>query len=345
MPSAMTPSSWCDVVGRFCAPALFIAGVGKCGTNALSEHLAQHPRVARHHRELPWDPRDTSPQALVAHRRVMPDSARPVWVAKHPKYAMMRPTDIPALARRLRTAYPHARLALTLCDPVRLPWRRFLFLLTTALTRHGVGAGRSETMKALTTELRSLNSSLTELFAVAFNVRDRCRRDAARSEALLSELAARGFGTLYDNAWLRPGPVGEAKCRQEWELVTSYAEQVKQWVRAIGPMNESVAVVYMERWARDGPAYVRTLLRMLRLPADDYPWRHVDFGQLVYANVAAKHVAEDAWSPRASWLPSEASKTKVQQCEALTRVTAMTPPWCAPAALSASPTARPFSLE
>ena len=29
-----------DAVGEYCAPSLFVAGVGKCGTNSLSEHLA-----------------------------------------------------------------------------------------------------------------------------------------------------------------------------------------------------------------------------------------------------------------------------------------------------------------
>jgi hypothetical protein len=132
-----------DRVGHYAAPSLFVAGVGKCGTNALSEHLALHPQVAKVHRELAWDPRETPPADLVAGRHILPSDTRSVWVAKHPKYALA--TDVAGLARRLRSAYPSARLGLALCDPLTLPWRRFLFLLSSALTLHGRGTRGDQT--------------------------------------------------------------------------------------------------------------------------------------------------------------------------------------------------------
>ena len=352
-----------EVNGKaFCAPSLFIAGVGKCGTNALSEHLGLHPHVARQNRELSWDPRETPSAMLAANRHILAvDSVRPIWIAKHPKYALA--SDVPALARRLKLAYPHAKLAVALCDPLALPWRRFLFLLSSAVGRHGDSrsAGAPETLRALASTLARLNSSVAELFAVAFNPLDSvraCRRDSPRSRALLESISAAGFSALYDNPWLRPGASGEAKCAHEWRLASSYVDLIGAWTGSLGRMNESVGVVYMEGWERDGLEYVRTLLRLLSLDAAIYPWREASnaLARPVYQNVASKRLllgphehdtdrgardgerAEDgrqhaAASPAAVWLPvgrsaREAVSTCMRQCARLTRTTGMRPPWC-----------------
>ena len=335
----------CDLVGSFCAPSLFIAGIGKCGTNALSEHLALHPSVAKISRELEWDPKETPPAALVTHRRVKPTDSRHVWIAKHPKYAT---ADVPALAQRLRAAYPSAKLAIALCDPLALPWRRFLFLLSTAVNRHGTGAGKPETINSLASELRALNSSVRDLFARAFNPfasPTACDRSKPRTTQLLEALSARGFSTLYGNAWLRPGSAGEAKCRQEWRLVSRYSELVQEWVTSLGKVNESVAVVYMEGWRRHGAAYMRVLLRMLRLDTNAFPWQTAAdaFSKPVYENTARKHAllsrrlaavsSSQIFRPLPEWLPADMeaaarARACIQQCDRLLRITGMRPPWC-----------------
>ena len=323
----------CDRVGDYCAPSLYIAGVGKCGTNALSEHLALHPRVARLNREVPWDPRDTPPHKLVAVRHVKPADGR-TWVAKHPKYALV--TDVTAVARRLRSAYPSARLALTLCDPLTLPWRRFRFLLTTAVTRNGKGAGQVDTLRALAAELRALNSSVSELFLRVFNPLNKggpCSRAAPRTRHLLDALSREGFGALYGNSWLAPGAIGERKCLQEWRLVSTFTEQVEAWSRALGAVNESVAIVYMERWADGGADSLRTLLRMLRLEESEYPWSKAAdaFHRPVYQSGAEVkkllHSEEGTEEGPPPWVPLE-WRPCVQQCARLRRVTGALPPWC-----------------
>ena len=342
-----------------CAPSLFIAGLGKCGTNALAEHLAKHPRVRGMSREVAWDPRETPPKALVRHRPVRPNETRNVWVAKHPKYAIDK--DVPALASRLRAAYPSAKVALTLCDPVRLPWRRFLYLLTSSLTRHGAGAGDAATYRAFVGELRALNASVSSLFADTFSLE--CRPHAPGTRSLLEALGARGFAVLYGNGWLTPGSKGEAHCRQERRLVTSYAQMASSWLSALGSsgpasssgggrsgggssgggsgngggINSSVALVYMEGWAAHGDEYMRMLLRMLGLDETVYPWAAVSFGQPVFANKVlsprggASSTGREEPSPR--WLPAEAEAC-VRQCEPLTRISGMRPPWCVPPASS-----------
>ena len=266
-----------------CAPSLFVAGVGKCGTNALAEHLAHHPSVRSMSRELAWDPKDTPPTALVRAKMVFPNESK-VWIAKHPKYATY---DVSSLASRLRSAYPKARVALALCNPALLPWRRFLFLLTSALTRHGTSTGQGNIFRQLSDELHALNSSLSHLYAATFNPSAHCLQ-TDQTRRLLETLAIRGFGVKYGNGWLRPGPLGEAHCHQEWRLATSYAEQVGAWVAALGAINKSVSVVYMEGWAEHGAEYMRSLLRILDLPEVVYPWSAVNFAQPVFANVKAR---------------------------------------------------------
>ena len=344
----------------FCAPSLFVAGVGKCGTNALSEYLGMHPRVARINKELAWDPNETPPAKLVRERRATPRDVRAVWVAKHPKYSVMRPgaqlpTSIAMLASRLRAAYPHSRLALTLCEPSSLPWRRFLFLLTSALTLHGTGAGSHATSSALAAALRQQNSSVAELFAAVFNParpkagkatppcdtqairgegtsEPHCRHDSPRTRALLGALESQGFGTLYDNGWLRISDgASEVRCKQEWQLASSYVDQVEAWVSALGAVNQSVGVVYMEGWRTHGAEYMRVLLRMLGLSEAEYPWHKASFSTPVYTNTMKRTVlggGEERLSSRSAGLvPAERACVR-SQCERLTRVTGMRPPWC-----------------
>ena len=348
-----------SVAVELCAPSLFIAGVGKCGTNALAEHLGRHPRVKAMSREVAWDPLETRPTTLVRLKPTYPNETRRVWIVKHPKYTSVT-VDIGALASRLRASYPYARVALTLCDPTRLPWRRFLFLLTSATTRHGqaapvrtaaaaaapprAAAAAPSVFSQLVAVLREFNSSVERLFfepahggeegGGVFNIRGDCTQ-GARTRALLAELDRRGFGTMYGNAWLRPGAAGEEHCRREWRLALSYAEQLRSWVRALGPINRSVGVVYMEGWKGAGEEYMRrALLPMLGLRAKEYPWDSVSFAQPVFVNTKAKQLvaASSGATPSSmpSWLaacPREVA-WRVRQCDVLTQLSGMRPPWC-----------------
>ena len=321
-----------------CAPSLFIVGVGKCGTNALAEHLAEHPHVRGMNREVAWDPLETPPKSLVRLRNVQPNDTRHTWAAKHPKYAFT--ADVEGLAMRLRASYPSAKIALTLCDPIRLPWRRFLFLLTSALTRRGSGAGDAATYRSLVQELQVLNETVSTLFSRTFSLG--CGPREAQTQMLLEALQRKGFGLLYGNGWLTPGPGGQAQCRQEQRLVMSYTSLVRRWTSSLGTgVNVSLGLVYMEGWAAHGPSYMAMLLRMLGLEPSLYPWHAVRFGQPVFENRKAKDLLVNVGSDQRGstrradsseqvmprWLPAGLEKC-VRQCESLVRIGGMLPPWC-----------------
>ena len=68
--TTLMSSKICDeftVGGRkVCAPALFVPGVGKCGTNALKAYTGTHPRLRWANKsEVPFDPDDVSPEELI----------------------------------------------------------------------------------------------------------------------------------------------------------------------------------------------------------------------------------------------------------------------------------------
>lgn len=237
-----------------CAPALFIAGVGKCGTNSLAEHLSRHPQLIGMSHELPWDPLETPPQRMVRYRHVLPNSSKS-WLVKHPKYSF---AQVGPLARRLREAYPSARVALTLCDPAKLTWRRFAYAVSQSLTLHGSGAGEPSTFRAFVAALAELNTSLGRLFDGVMPVGAdgaQCVQSGATS-ALLDRLSARGFKLLYSSSWLSTGEAGRKGCLREWAMVNGYATTVDGWSRAGFGVNRSLGVVFMEGWERDGPEYV-----------------------------------------------------------------------------------------
>lgn len=85
---------------------------------------------------------------------------------------------------------------------------------------------------------------------------------------------------------------------------------------------------------RDGEAYLRTLMRMLSLPAAEYPWGKASFAQPVFANAAAKGlVPSRPAAPRGAEAQQAGSLEPrlarcAQQCAPLLRVTGMLPPWC-----------------
>ena len=119
-----------------CGPALLVPGLGKCGTNALANYLALHPRVRlTNQSEVLFDPRDANATELVVRHNpgVTPGSGL-AWIVKHPG---LENRHASVLARRLRRAYPSASVALALCDPVQRAFRFFIYFLEYELRRHG----------------------------------------------------------------------------------------------------------------------------------------------------------------------------------------------------------------
>ena len=92
----------CDKVqvnGRtMCAPALFVPGLGKCGTNALKTYTDHHPRLLwSHDSEVLFDPKTISAVELSKQHNpgVTPEDNR-LWAVK-----------APALGNRVRVRSRH----------------------------------------------------------------------------------------------------------------------------------------------------------------------------------------------------------------------------------------------
>jgi len=144
-----------------CGPQLLIPGLGKCGTNAIANYLALHPRVRlTNQSEVMFDPRDVSVSELVARHNpdVTPENEY-VWIMKHPG---LENRHASVLARRVRRAFPSASVALALCDPAQRAFRFFIYFLEHELRQHGQRV--TFTKFAQVTLKRRYNATVEELY-------------------------------------------------------------------------------------------------------------------------------------------------------------------------------------
>eukprot|EP00965_Chrysotila_dentata_P199510 6179424-Pleurochrysis_carterae.AAC.1 len=118
----------CDVVQvkgvSMCAPALFVPGFGKCGTNALKTYTGLHPKMRWPAKsEIAFDPKDISPEELVKRSNpgVYPHDEY-IWGVKDPRTVTKSASG---LATRLLRTYPSSKVILLVCEPVWLPFRWF----------------------------------------------------------------------------------------------------------------------------------------------------------------------------------------------------------------------------
>ena len=158
---------------ELCGPALLIPGLGKCGTNALSKYLELHPRVRNtNDSEAMFDPRDVSPTAFVRMHNPGVTPRDPfVWIAKHPGLEN-RLADV--LARRLRTHFPSASVALALCNPSQRAFRFFVYFMENELRQNGKRVNLAKF--AHTVLKRRFNTTVTALFSSIVAVRTDCVR-------------------------------------------------------------------------------------------------------------------------------------------------------------------------
>ena len=174
---------------ELCGPALLIPGLGKCGTNALKDYLALHPRVRETNAsEAMFDPRDISPSKFVSMHNpgVTPDDPF-VWIAKHPGLEN-RHADV--LARRLRRHYPSSVVALSLCNPLQRAFRFFVHFMDQELRQNGK---RVQLAKFQHTVLkRRFNTTVTALFSSIVSVRTDCVRPT-REQRIIDTLRSEGY--------------------------------------------------------------------------------------------------------------------------------------------------------
>lgn len=316
----------CDSVWNgthaLCGPALLIPGLGKCGTNAIANYLALHPRVKlTNQSEVMFDPRDVPVDALVRQHNpgVGPDDPY-VWVMKHPG---LENRHASVLARRLRQAYPSASVALALCDPAQRAFRFFIYFLEHELRLHGQRA--TFTKFAQITLRRRYNATVEELYSSIIGMRTNCVRSEP-AKRLIAALRNDGYvippNWLLEDSW---DPLGHGVCDPILAKDSRLDRWVEDWLDAGYVVNETLAAVFMESWSTQGQPMIRRLLHIMHLPESEYPWERaaVIFTQRVYDSEARRRYFKKGAPDM-----DVARPLMHHQCGSMTRLLGERPPWC-----------------
>ena len=163
---------------------------------------------------------------------------------------------------------------------------------------------------------RRYNATLEALFSAVAPLASDCVR-TAEAERLVRALRADGWSIAPN--WLEPDtwdPYGHGVCDPLLAKDMHMDRWVADWVREGYEVNRTLAVVHMEGWARRGAAYVRRLLRLLRLPEALYPWRRAEEA---FAAPVFRGEARRRYSKRARPTPRRAASRR--QCAPLAAAT------------------------
>jgi hypothetical protein len=308
-----------------CGPRLLIPGLGKCGTNAIANYLALHPRVRlTNQSEVMFDPRDVPVSELVTRHNpdVTPEDAY-VWIMKHPG---LENRHASVLARRVRRAFPSASVALALCDPAQRAFRFFIYFLEHELRQHGQRV--TFTKFAQVTLKRRYNTTVEELYSSIVATRTDCVRPESASR-LVSALRNDGYtippNWLLEDSW---DPLGHGVCDPIVAKDSRLDRWVEDWIDAGYAVNSTLAVAYMESWASEGTEMVRRLLRVLGLAETEYPWAQASvlFTQRVYDSEARRRYFKKGAPDMDTARP-----LMHRQCGAMEGLLGERPPWCRPA--------------
>ena len=279
---------------RLCAPAAFIPGFGKCGTNALKQYLLRHPLIkfpiqSETNFGLPHPGAGTLVDRVDFVKRhnpgVTPDDPY-IWVAKSPSvFGDVPEHDYYGLARRLRETYPSARMILTLCDPEQLPFRWFRhFMLRTVMRRLGSSDATVHEMPEdphrnalgelnhfVQTRLHMTN--LLDLYPLLNPIDTGCTLLAEQREAI-AQIGLRFKMNHWNlsNAWSV-----ECTCRQKEQQANMPPRVLGNFSLAGYELHRSMEIVVMEEWASRGEAMMSRLLSLLGLGASarsarESPW-------------------------------------------------------------------------
>lgn len=172
---------------------------------------------------------------------------------------------------------------------------------------------------------RRYNATLEALFSAVAPLASDCVR-TADAERLVRALRADGWSIAPN--WLEPDtwdPYGHGVCDPLLAKDMHMDRWVADWVREGYEVNRTLAVVHMEGWARRGAAYVRRLLRLLRLPEALYPWRRAEeaFAAPVFRGEARRRYFKKG-APDADAVRGLLGR----QCAPLAAATGERPPWC-----------------
>lgn len=312
----------CDVFHvagkKLCGPALIVPAWAKCGTNAFKEYTALHPLVKwPEQSEVMFDPAMMSPYEFVAKYNpgVTPSDPH-VWMAKG-NFAMLDGSVADPLqtALALRRAFPSARIVLTLCDPITLPFRWYRHTVERALVLRA--SGRTVSAAAVQSALRKQVAqgrglTLRDLFHAIFPPRGGCMRTRKEGRLLATFgnrfalgmpawAASQGRHPDFTNAsacerfrgsglpagW-RAMPESEAWAGGRYNIWPSHpAAYIRRWLAAGYELNSTLTVVVMERWKEAGPDLLTRVFRMLGLQTWWYPFDRVGDFRPVYSVSAA----------------------------------------------------------
>eukprot|EP00965_Chrysotila_dentata_P034172 1137271-Pleurochrysis_carterae.AAC.3 len=316
----------CDIVRvdgvDKCAPALFVPGFGKCGTNALKTYTDLHPHMRWPQlSETKFDPAKVTPEDLVrANNPGVYPSDEFIWGVKSPSESDSMDAD--GLARRILQAYPSSRVLFSVCDPVWLPFRWFRHYVQRTLK------WEDSRQPASMLDLQSFVSDkfgLQSLVDVYHLTAPSLGRECSRSEEDLKVLAALNR-KFFIGAWM----FSKSKC-SEFYYVNRISDFVHNFTTAGYEMGKNMDLLYMESWESDGVSMMQKIMHLLHLDPKIYNWGRTNGFQPVYSvhdeegNAGLKTTGlEDTDGVSTSQLISH----KVpEQCCRLLAMTGQRPPW------------------
>ena len=296
----------CDVVnvpgkGDFCAPAIFVPGFGKCGTNAIKAYTELHPLVKwPAASEVRFDPEVISPQDLV---KLHSPGVRPnddfVWMVKHPgEVSHMTTYDTgKGLSHRLLETYPSSTVLFVSCDVEVLPFRWFRHYIDTVDHYRCDGfysaCAGTHTKGEIATPLNILNfmehrigtSTLLDLYDMIHAFDQGCKRTEEQERILL---------LLHDTFILGGNDYfgDESVCRELNPVTTHRAERkhdyvVSRFLDAGYKAHENLDVLFMENWETMGHEYIERVLSYAKVPVEGFPWAKTNNFIPVYSYKAA----------------------------------------------------------
>ena len=271
-----------------CGPALLLPDFEECGAHLVEEFTKLHPHVrwATKAVSVPFDPvqvvRDLNPG-------VTPDDGY-VWAAR---LRIAGNSDPLILGADLMSAFPSAKVILSICDPSQLPYRLFVDGILTSLDLADSRAKASPRQLQSFVQEHGGLASLRELFWAAYPPNESTchhrKRDLDTLKALREAFTVKNglfepelcerwqLHNYVDDVW----PAIRGSRENSLALLRVPDAHVRRWIEAGYELITDhhpgrLAVVVMENWPEHGRRYIELVQRLLLL-TDVYPWSKADF--------------------------------------------------------------------
>jgi hypothetical protein len=120
-------------------------------------------------------------------------------------------------------------------------------------------------------------------------------------------------------------PAGQGICDPLVAKDTHFDRWVEDWLTSGYTINKTLSVVHMENWRRHGASYIRQVLRMLRLPEEEYPW---DRAEAAFTRPVFEGEARRRYFKKGAPDSDISRPLMTRQCPQLEALTGVLPPWC-----------------